>query len=349
MMRTWHGAALGAALVAAGACADFGGPRATDFETAALTAALSSVPVGYGDLSSSYVGLTAAGFDGGSMWVGGGRAAHFGGGELMGGGLGEPFIGGIAMDRGGHGGRGPFGGGLGCSGTFNATSGRVECTAESRNGLTITRSAQYLDAAGKVQQAFDTLTTNSVNVKSSVTGTITFDSASHGPGGGGPGPGGHHGPGGWGMGRGPGGLLLGDTARILTASTTISSSSDRTTSGLASTSTQRTTSGTSAGTESTTGTTTRGSFTATRTVGDTTTGLVIPKAAADMEHPYPTAGTVIRSIKASLTYANESPVSLTRREVVTYDGSATAKVTITENGTTKNCTKPLPRGPLSCS
>jgi len=42
-------------------------------------------------------------------------------------------------------------------------------------------------------------------------------------------------------------------------------------------------------------------------------------------------------------------VTLTRREVVTYDGSATAQVVITENGTTKNCTKPLPRGPLSCS
>jgi len=40
---------------------------------------------------------------------------------------------------------------------------------------------------------------------------------------------------------------------------------------------------------------------------------------------------------------------VSRREVITYDGSATAKVEITENGTTRNCTRPLPRGPLSCS
>jgi hypothetical protein len=107
--------------------------------------------------------------------------------------------------------------------------------------------------------------------------------------------------------------------------------------------------GASAGTESTTGTSSRGSFTATRTVGDTTTGLVIPVATSTTQRPYPTAGTTTRSIAATLQYANESAVSLTRREVVTYDGSATAKVVITENGTTKNCTKPLPRGPLSCS
>ena len=50
---------------------------------------------------------------------------------------------------------------------------------------------------------------------------------------------------------------------------------------------------------------------------------------------------------ASLTYDVEASVS--RREVITYDGSATAKVEITENGTTRNCTRPLPRGQLSCS
>ena len=72
-------------------------------------------------------------------------------------------------------------------------------------------------------------------------------------------------------------------------------------------------------------------------------------ATSTTTRPYPTAGTTIRSIQASLQYQGESAVTLTRREVVTYDGSATAKVEITENGTTKTCTKPLPRGPLSCS
>jgi hypothetical protein len=64
---------------------------------------------------------------------------------------------------------------------------------------------------------------------------------------------------------------------------------------------------------------------------------------------YPTAGTVVRSMQASVTYTGQAATTVTRREVITYDGSATAKVVITENGQTKSCTKPLPRGQLSCS
>jgi hypothetical protein len=120
-------------------------------------------------------------------------------------------------------------------------------------------------------------------------------------------------------------------------------------SGLAQGSTQRTVGGASEGTETTTGTSTRGSFTATRTVGDTTTGLVVPIASDPETRSYPTAGTTIRSITATLQYEGASPVTLTRREVVTYDGSASARVEITENGATKSCTRPLPRGRLTCS
>jgi hypothetical protein len=181
-----------------------------------------------------------------------------------------------------------------------------------------------------------------------VTGTVTYtrgtDTVSRdghrGPGG----------PGGWGHGRGGPGRLLGDTATILTATTQVNSASNRTTSGLAQGSTRRTVEGASRGTESTTGTSSRGSFTATRTVGDTTRGLVIPvRAAGDTTKTYPTAGTVIRQMQASLTYSGQAATTLSRREVVTYDGSATAKVVITENGTTRSCTRPLPRGPMSCS
>jgi hypothetical protein len=129
----------------------------------------------------------------------------------------------------------------------------------------------------------------------------------------------------------------------------VNSSSERTTTGLAAASTQRTTSGTSRGTENTTGTSSRGNFTASRVVGDTTTGLVVPKASTMNTFPYPTAGTVIRQMTATVTFAGQAATTLSRREVVTYDGSATAKVVITENGVTKNCTRPLPRGALSCS
>ena len=341
----------GLATLAVVACTDSTGTSNSPLSASALAAALGSVPVGYGDLATSFIGATASDAPAAGLWLGGGRDASFDRGGLMGGGMRDEFLGAMLFDgRGGH--RGPFGGafggGLGCAGTFNAASGRVECPEITRNGITVKRSAQYKDAAGAVQQAFDTLTTNSVNTQSSTTGTLTFDRAADSASSRGPG-GEFGGKGHWGRGRGHGGRLLGDTSTVLTATTTINSSSTRTVTGLAQGSTQRTVDGASAGTESTTGTSSRGSFTASRTVGDTTTGLVIPVATSTTTRPYPTAGTTIRSIQASLQYANESPVTLTRREVVTYDGSATATVVITENGTTKNCTKPLPRGRLSCS
>lgn len=333
------------------ACTDTTGSSSTSLSPSALSAALGSVPVGYGDLSSSFIGAAAAEAPSAGLWIAGGREASFDRGGLMGGGMRDEFLGAVGFDgRGGH--RGPFGGpfgaALGCAGTFDAATGRVVCPDVTRHGLTVKRSVQFKDAAGNVQQAFDTLTTNSVNTQSSTTGTLTFDRAADSASSRGPG-GEFGGRGHWGRGRGPGGRLLGDTSTVLTATTTINSASTRTVTGLAQGSTQRTVNGASAGTESTTGTSTRGSFTATRTVGDTTTGLVVPVRTSATDRPYPTAGTTIRSISASLKYANENAVTLTRREVVTYDGSATAKVVLTENGTTKSCTKPLPRGPLSCS
>ena len=357
--RKMHGLVAGAAALLGAACAegtsvaDVGG----DLSAAALGAAFASAPVGYGELTSSYVAATASEFSEAALWVGGGRDASFGRGSLMGGGIGDAFVGGVSLGRGfGH--HGPFGGALRCgsdaAAAFNASTQRAECPAETRNGLTITRSAQYTTAAGAVQQAFDTATTNTVNVRSAVTGTVTYsraaDSAradSAGRGGGGRGGKGGHG---WGHGRGSIGRLLGDTATILTATSTVSSASERTVAGLAQGSTQRTVNGASRGTESTTGTSSRGAFTATRTVGDTTRGVVVPvRAAADTARPYPTAGTVVRVITASLAYTGQTPTTLSRREVVTYDGSATATVTITENGSTKTCTRSLTsRGQLVC-
>jgi len=90
-------------------------------------------------------------------------------------------------------------------------------------------------------------------------------------------------------------------------------------------------------------------FTAQRTAGDTITGLVIPVGSAALAHPpYPSAGTITRSMKVTVTVTGQSPATSTRREVITYDGSATAKVVITEDGNTQNCTLPLPFGRLSC-
>jgi hypothetical protein len=332
--------------IGAAGCADStAGPLTDGFSSSALSAAFSSTPVGFGDLTTSFVGTSAAGFSQGSMWLGGGREAGFGRGALMGGGLADAFAGVIAFDgRGGH--RGPFGGGLGCTGTFNAATGRVDCPAETRNGLTITRSAAYTSATGAVQQGFDTLLTNTVNLRSAVTGTLTYDRAADGAVGRGDGHGHHEG---WGHGRGNLGRLLGDTSTILTASTTVNAASDRTVSGLASGSTKRTVNAASKGTETTTGTSSLGAFTAARAVGDTSVGVVVPvRVPGDTAKTFPTAGTVIRAMSVTVTYTGRTPATLSRREVITYNGTATATVTITENGTTKSCTRTLPRGRLTC-
>src|SRR4051794_17352129 len=167
----------GLATLAAVACTDSAAPSSSNLNSAALTAALSSVPLGYGELTSSFVGSPASDAPLAGLWIGGGREAEFDrGGEhggLMGGGLDDSFTGAIPFDgRGGHHGPfggefgGPFGGRLGCTGTFDAASSRVVCADVTRNGITVKRSAQYKDAAGTVQQKFDTLTTNSVNTQS---------------------------------------------------------------------------------------------------------------------------------------------------------------------------------------
>jgi hypothetical protein len=344
-MRPQLRPALAAAALAAlaGACADGATAPAAADEAFDLSAAFATLPQGYGSVPTSYAGAEAAG-----PWMRGDRGPGPGTAGLMGGGLGDAFAGGVPFGRGGH--RGPFGGGLGCAGAFDAASGRVACpTATLPNGLTITRSAAYQTAAGQAQQAFDSATTDRVTLRTATSGTVTFDSASgRGRGGFGFGTrgGGRHGGRRGGPG-GRGGLLLGDTATIVSATTTVENASDRTTTGLAAGSAQRTVNATSSSRESTTGASSRGRFTATRAAGDTTRGLVVPVAAAGAA-AYPTAGTVVRSMRATLAYDGGTPSTSSRREVLTYDGTATARLVITEDGTTRTCTVALPRGRPAC-
>jgi len=289
-------------------------------------AALVSAPLSFGVTNSSFVGSSAPtnGFVPMGFGSGESRDDHGPGwGGFMGGGIGEAFIGGLGFGPGI--GRGPFENfgrrddddadseesdsfnhSDNC--VFSTTTNRVECATITHDGLTINRSFSFLDASGAVQQAFDTGTTNTVNVKKTVSGTIT-----------------HH----------------------ETVTSTVNGSSDLTVAGLATGSTQRTVNGTSAGTEATTGTRDGVAFTAQRSAGDTTTGLVIP---IQNDHPtFPTAGTIIRSMTATVTPSGQTPSTSSRREVITFDGSATAKVVITHDGVTKNCTKPLPHGRLTCA
>ncbi|HEY7234046.1 MAG TPA: hypothetical protein VH539_07840 [Gemmatimonadaceae bacterium] len=193
--------------------------------------------------------------------------------------------------------------------SFSSTTGRVTCDDATRGPFTISRSFAFVDATGAVQP-FPNNKTDTINVKVDVSGTVVRHDKM-------------------------------DTS-------TVAHSSDRTVGGLAPGSTQRSVDGGSKGTESTSGTTKDGTkFTAMRLVADTVKGLIIPLM--DNHPTFPTAGTITRIMQATLTLGTNAPVSRSRTEVVTFDGSSTAQVVITKNGTTKNCTLPLPFGRLKCS
>jgi hypothetical protein len=288
----------------------------TGFGDDPLAAAFATTPLGYSSSENSFAS-SAEGMWGPPMFMGGGFRGGDRGGPpfgMMGGGMGAEFFGGVEFGRGREGGfpgdrgkGGPFGdGALPASCAFNAATQRNECAAETRNGLTTNRSAQYRNSGGTVQQAYDTGTTQSINTLVAVTGTTT---------------------------------------RRDSATSVVRHNSARTVTGLSTGSTRRTIEGTSTGSESTTGRRDGASYTSVRLVGDTTRGLVIPVSSAGPS--YPTAGTVIRSMKITLTSGGNTTTS-ERREVVTYDGTTTAKVTITRNGTTKQCTIELPRGRPNC-
>ncbi|MES3036245.1 MAG: hypothetical protein V4813_19740 [Gemmatimonadota bacterium] len=323
--------AAGALSLVAAACTD-GTTTPRTAETSLVSAAFTTAAPGYDSLSSSYsaggnTGVFGPRHRGGPR---GGGSDSLGRGELMGGGMRDEFSGGIGMGPGM--GRGPFGEAFSLSTctAFEAATGVVTCTPLLRDSLTITRTFKFSTVAGVAQAARDTLTTDRIETVRTVSGTTTFTPGRRG---------------GFGHGFGPRGA---DSARldITTARTTVTSSSTRITSGLASGSTQRTVNGASAGKETTEGTATTGAFTSVRVMGDTTTGLVIPVVASG--YPYPTAGTVIRAMSVTVTYASGSPVSSSRREVITYDGTATAKIAITKDGATRQCTLALPRGRPVC-
>ncbi len=291
----------GAALVSATACSldGFGGPR----ETMQFDTAFESAPAGMDAASSSFAA------DAEGAWGGPRRGRGPGGprmGGLMGGGLGPEFLGDGGVGRGAS--RGPFR--VQIDPDCAVAGGNVTCVRSS-NGLTATTVYTLQNAAGATQTALDTITTNTVRTRTTVSGTTTRSR---------------------------------DGASI---SATVNHSSDRTVTGLAATSTQRTVNGIAAGSENTTGTNRDGqAFTSVRVSFDTTAGLRIPVSATTQT--YPTAGKVIRRMKVTTTVAGSAATVRERREEIAYDGSATAKLTITADGTTKNCTMALPRGRPNC-
>jgi hypothetical protein len=281
-----------------------------DFNGALALAAFGSAPIAFNEVTSSFAGDGLTAFAGERGGRGPGRD-HRDGGPGLG------FMGGGLGDAfvGGDGlgrghERGPFRSGLDATCTFAASTGDVTCGPTTRNGLTITRIHTFRNAAGTAQSAPDS-TTNSERTRITVSGTTT-------------------------------------SLRRDSVTTTVQHTSDRTVTGLAYNATQRTVNGTASGTESSSGINRDGvRFTAVRVSGDTTQGLVIPILTTGRSHP--TAGTVRREMKVTMTLAGGTPTTNTRREVITYNGTTSATVVITTNGTSRTCTMPLPHGRLVCA
>jgi hypothetical protein len=324
MNQTVRGALASLVLVTA-ACSN----AITDANQSLSADAFAAAITGFSSAQNSFSEEGGSGLNGGAL--GGGHGGRRGRGfGLMAGGLDGAFWG-TGIGRGFGNRPGDLASSSSCA--FDAGSGRVSCAPDTRNGLTIVRSFAFANAAGQAQSAFDSLTTNSVNVRSRVTGTTVFRGGAH------------HG---FGRGRecGP---QSSSTLAIPTGendTTTVEHASDRTVTGLAQGSTQRTVKGTSAAEEVTTGVDSVGAFTVTRVAGDTTTAVVIPVSTTGPS--YPTAGTIVRAMRVTVARNGQTPQSSSRREVITYDGSATASVVITQDGQTSNCTLPLPRGRLVC-
>jgi len=303
-----HIVGIAIAVGAIAACSDSSSAPASDLAIT-MASAYSITPAGFSNLNSSFASDSTAGpFQPGFGRGGPGHGGHGFEGPGHGPGFGLGLMGGGLF--------GPFiGDGLGGLFRHDSTActfanSIVTCGPKTtRDGLTITTTAKYTTAAGVAQSKPDSLTNTAVTTVK-VTGTAT---------------------------------------RRDSSKSVVDESSSQTITGLAKGSTQRTVNGASAGTETTTGTSSQGAFTAKRVTGDTVKNVVIPVPTSTTSGPsYPTAGTVIRAMSTTVTISGQSPTNSSRREVITYDGTAPAKVVITQDGTTQNCTLPLPRGRLTC-
>lgn len=324
MNRILRVTAGAAAAVVAGACADIGRPSA---DVAGAVAAFESVPAGFSSTSSSFDASGDLGeafhphrgdgtFDddrdqrGRNRGPGGGMM-H--GGPGRGNGFGFLMGGGIGPEFLGEIGFGPGRG----RGPFHVDSVGSSCVFSSTTGIVtcgpVTRGGLTILATATI-----TSTSGAAQAKvDSTTNRLVLTSE-----------------------------VSGTKTRRDSATSVIAHKSTRTITGLAKGSTQRTVDGTSVGTETTNGTTDAGAFQAIRTVNDTTTGIVIPLA--DGRPTYPSAGRVSRNMSVAVTVGGATTTH-TRSEIVTYDGTATARVVITQDGTSKSCSLPLPRGRLVCN
>jgi hypothetical protein len=185
------------------------------------------------------------------------------------------------------------------------TDGEFVCPSQSRDGLTMTRTFAFYDAAGNAQQRPDPITTASHRTSITVTGTIRTP-------------------------RGP--------ATINRAGTMIIS-------GLAGTETTHTLNGTEGGSIVAENKTPTGqTFTTTTTIHDTTSNLVVPVGpAAGPAQRWPLSGFRVHTSTTDITGINRPAVftAITTRIKETFNGTSIVTVEITTPAGTRTCTRDL--------
>lgn len=238
-------------------------------------------------------------------------------GAAMGMGFGAPVMGtgagtGLMAGMGGAGGAMP-GGGMG-GGMMGGGMGTPPVgdgtTFVLMPGMSVTRTIAFFDAAGAKQERYDSLTTARVVTDEQVSATNTM------------------------------------TVNGNQRSTTMEATHHSEVSGLAGRETSVTLNAN--GTSKVTMIASRNgkTVTTTATASDLTKDLVVPVPRA--RGAFPKSGTVTHERTVTATDGTNS-ATRSVREVISFDGSATAKVTITVNGATKHCTRALDTGRLACS
>lgn len=193
--------------------------------------------------------------------------------------------------------------------SFSVSTGRVVCVEVVHNGLTYNRSMAFLDAAGNAQSRRDSNTV-SINRRQSVKGTTVRESAA----------------------------------------VTIDRLSDFTVTGVQASSKQETRNGTESGTTTIVATTSAGKSTSVMSFGDTVQNVVVLKPDSLVKQYWPSSGTIIRSHSGTRSLEGSSEKkSISRREVMTFNGTALVQVTITVNGESRTCTRDLRKKDHNCS
>ena len=187
--------------------------------------------------------------------------------------------------------------------TYDAGAGQYNCSVTVDSGLNISRSFT-LFGGGVVQQAYDAQTTDSVQFRSTLSGTVVRPNFTR----------------------------------------TVSHTRAATLSGLGGTETQRTFNGTGSGSVDAQYSGTRGTRSYTSTSSDTIASVVFP--VPQSPETFPLSGSIIHNISATQTVERGRTVSrsVSRRVMVTFNGTALVPMTVG----TLTCTLNLTTHAVSC-